>query len=31
LREIKKCELVCANCHRIRTRRRAQWANNQRS
>mgnify|MGYP003441980246 CR=1 FL=1 len=24
LREIKKCELVCANCHRIRTKQRAQ-------
>jgi hypothetical protein len=23
LAEIKKCELVCANCHRIRTTRRA--------
>ena len=25
LKEIKKCEVVCANCHRIRTATRAGW------
>ena len=25
LEEIKKCELVCANCHRIRTKKRANY------
>lgn len=25
LAEIAKCELVCANCHRVRTNERAQW------
>jgi hypothetical protein len=25
LAEIDKCEVVCANCHRIRTRQRANW------
>lgn len=24
-KEIEKCELVCANCHRIRTATRAEW------
>jgi hypothetical protein len=24
--EIDKCDLICANCHRIRTARRAGWA-----
>jgi hypothetical protein len=24
-REIAKCDLVCANCHRLRTSRRGQW------
>jgi hypothetical protein len=23
--EVAKCELVCANCHRIRTQNRNQW------
>lgn len=26
LTEIEKCDIVCANCHRIRTARRAGWA-----
>lgn len=25
LDEIAKCELVCANCHRLRTKNRQQW------
>lgn len=25
LAEIEKCEVVCANCHRVRTTRRKQW------
>jgi hypothetical protein len=25
LAEIAKCDLICANCHRIRTARRAGW------
>ncbi len=24
--EIAKCELVCANCHRVRTSKRTKWA-----
>ena len=29
LLEIAKCEVVCANCHRVRTARRGQWDANQ--
>ncbi|QGH78288.1 HNH endonuclease [Streptomyces phage Tribute] len=28
LREIQKCEIVCANCHRIRTHSRGGWVRN---
>jgi predicted HNH restriction endonuclease len=27
LRELEKCELVCSNCHRIRTHRRREVVN----